>query len=247
MLQIRASLFALFTVLPSVALAQTVATHSGSSSVNDRVLKAPYSARRRFTNVKKSGDGTIDRTETGGSEARDSAGCTYSAGERLWTYWDGKKRVLKSEMLYRISDPVAKTDTRWDSSSNEVKVIHWPESAPEELASKTQCATACYEDTMSAAGTVIEKLGTKTLGAVSADGTRTSYTVPAGQDHNNQPIVIVHERWYCEELRVVILETNDDPRSGTSTDELVDILRSEPDVTKYLPPADYIVHDIKLP
>jgi len=147
-------------------------------------------------------------------------------------------------MLYRISDPVAKTDTRWDSSSNEVKVIHWPESAPEELASKTQCATACYEDTMSAAGTVIEKLGTKTLGAVSADGTRTSYTVPAGQDHNNQPIVVVHERWYCEELRVVILETNDDPRSGTSTDELVDILRSEPDVTKYLPPADYIVHDI---
>ena len=150
-------------------------------------------------------------------------------------------------MLYKIGDPVAKTDTSWDSSSNEVKVIHWPKSAPEEDASNTLCLTACLEAMMSARGAAVEKLGTKTLGGVVADGARTSYTIPAGQDHNNQPIVVVHERWYCPELKIVILETNDDPRNGTITDELVDIVRGEPDVTKYLPPAGYVVHDIQLP
>jgi len=38
----------------------------------DRVLNAPYSAKRRFTSAQGSADGTINRGESGGSEARDS-------------------------------------------------------------------------------------------------------------------------------------------------------------------------------
>jgi hypothetical protein len=242
MLQIRASLlFAVLMVIPSVAiLAQTPATLSGTPSVNAdyRVLKAPYSARRRFTYVKKSADGTTNRTETSGSKARDSEGRSYSADERLWTYLG----VLKSKMLYKIEDPVAKTDTSWDSISKEVKVIHWHQNTQEEDASRAR-----LEGWTSPSGTVVEKLGVKTLRGVVAEGTRSSYTVPNGQGRIDQPIVVVHESWYCPELKIVILETNDDPRSGTSTDELVDIVRGEPDITKYLPPADYVVHDIQLP
>jgi hypothetical protein len=61
------------------------------------------------------------------------------------------------------------------------------------------------------------------------------------------PIVVVHETWYCPELRIVILETNDDPRSGETRNELVNIVRGEPNVTKYQPPADYIVHQVQIP
>jgi hypothetical protein len=218
--------------------AQTPATLSGTPSVNtdDRVLKAPYSAQRRFTYVKKSADGTTNRTETSGSKARDSEGRSYSADERLWTY----SGVPKSEMLYKIKDPVAKTDTSWDSSSKEVKVLHWHQSTQERDVSEALRAWTMPHS-------AIEKLGVKTIGGFVAEGTRNSYTVPAGQGHNDQPIVVVHESWYCPELKIVILETNDDPRSGTSTDELVDIVRGEPNVTKYLPPADYVVRDIQLP
>jgi hypothetical protein len=51
----------------------------------------------------------------------------------------------------------------------------------------------------------------------------------------------------CPELKIVVLETNDDPRSGTTRNELVGIAREEPDVAKYRPPADYVVHDVRLP
>jgi hypothetical protein len=251
MLQIRLTLLVtLLGVFPSVAiLAQTGSTPAATTSANadDRVLNAPYSAQRRFTSVEKLADGTTSRSESGGSEARDSQGRTYSAGERHWTYLEGKRSVLKSEMLYRIHDSVANTDTRWDSSSKEVKVVHWPQNTPEGDASKAQCQAACLEDTMGALGAIVEKLGVKTFEGVVAEGTRSSYTVPAGQDHNDLPIVVVHENWYCPALKFVILETNDDPRSGRIRNELVDIVRGDPDVTQYQPPADYVVQDFQMP
>jgi hypothetical protein len=248
MLQIRSLvLFAALGGLPSVAnLAQNSGSLTGTSSVNadERILNAPYSAQRHFTSVEKSADGKISRSESGGSEARDSQGRTYTAGERHWTYQGGGKSVLKSEMLYRIHDPVANTDTKWDSTSKQAKVIHWTESTGNEDVSNA-CQT-CLEATKSDFGEV-EKLGVKTLGGFVAEGTRSSYPAPTGQNLNDKPIIVVHETWYCPELKIVILETNDDPRSGSSRNELVEIIRGEPDVKKYYPPADYIVHKLQMP
>ena len=165
----------------------------------------------------RSADGTTHRSETHGSEARDSKGRTYSADERLWVYLGNEHR----EMLYRIQDPVASTETKWDSSSKEVKVIHWHPSAQDANVSKAiEARTIPYSTT--------KKLGVQKLGGFVAEGTRGSYTVSAGQDHNNQPIVVVHETWYCSELKIVILETNDDPPDGTTRKELVNIVRGDP-------------------
>ena len=240
MLRTRASLLvALILVVISIAiLAHPRAAHRESPSIlaGETVLNAPYSAERHFISVMRSADGTTHRTESHGSEARDSKGRTYSADERLWVYL-GKE---KSEMLYRIQDPVSGTDTKWDSSSKEVKVIHWHPSAQDADVSKAiEAWTIPYSTT--------EKLGVQKFGGFVAEGTRSSYTVPAGQDHNDQPIVVVHESWYCPELKIVILETNDDPRDGTTRKELVNIVRGEPDVTKYRPPSDYVVHDVQIP
>jgi len=246
MLQIRSIvLFAALGGLPSVGmLAQTGAVLPGIPSINaeERFQNAPYSAQRRFTSIDKLVDGKINRSESGGSEARDSLGRTYSAGERHWTY----QGVLKNEMLYRIHDPVANTDTRWDSSSKEVKVVHWPQNVSNDEVSSGQCQ-ACLEATTNDLAASIEKLGTKTIEGVTAEGTRSSYTVPAEQGSNDHPIVVVHETWYCPQLKIVILETNDDPRSGTTRNELVGIVREEPDVKKYYPPANYVVQELQMP
>ncbi|HEY2822528.1 MAG TPA: hypothetical protein VGJ06_15895 [Candidatus Acidoferrum sp.] len=199
-------------------------------------MNTPYSADRLFVGATKSADGTTHRTESHGSEARDSKGRTYSAGERRWIY-SGKEQ---SEILYRIHDPVASTDTEWDSSSKEVKVIHWRASAPDaEVPKAIDAWTKPYSRA--------EKLGVRKFGSFVAEGRRASYTVPVGRDHNDKPIVVIHERWYCPELKIEILETNDDPRHGATRKELVNIVRGEPDVTKYRPPADYIVHDVQAP
>jgi hypothetical protein len=212
---------------------------------NDSILNAPYSARRRFTSVKKLPDGSIERNVTGGSEARDSQGRTYSEGERQWTYMEGTKSVLKSEMLYRVDDPVANTVTKWESVSKEVKVIHFPPKASEKDSSGAQCEAACgtVEASVSPPGEVVESLGIKTIEGVVAEGTRSSYSVSGGRDHNTQTFNVVHERWYCPELKIVVLQTNNDPRGNTYTDELVDIVRGSPDVGRYHLPSDAVVHE----
>ena len=245
MLRIHSTLFHLLGVLPVAAVtAQTAAIPSTttSCSADDRVLKAPYSAQRRFRSVEKLADGTTRRNEAGGSEARDSLGRTFNAGERHWTYLDKGQSVLKSEMLYRIHDPVSNTDTRWDSSSKEVKVIHWPKRAPGEAT-----ANPCSAFLAAVPGTVVENLGVRTIEGAVAEGTRSVYTIAGTQDQNGHAMSVVHERWYCSELKIVVLETNDDPRSGTTWNELVGIIRAEPDVTKYHPPTDYVVRDVRLP
>jgi hypothetical protein len=225
---------------------QTGTAHRTGASVkaDGRVLNASYSAQRRFTSIGKGADGTSSRTESGGSEARDSQGRTYSAGERQWTYMDSGKSVLKSELLYRIDDPVAKTETRWDSTLKEVKVIHFPQYASEKNAARERCPAACSETDSFFS---VEKLGRKVIEGVEVEGERRSYTVPVGKDHNDRPIVVAHETWYCPELKIVVLETNDDPRSGQTTNQLVNIIRGEPDVAKYRAPADYVVKNVQIP
>ncbi|MBV8437341.1 MAG: hypothetical protein JOY95_07500 [Silvibacterium sp.] len=185
-------------------------------------------------------DGTRDHSESGGSEARDSQGRTYSAGERQWTYFDGNKNVLKSEMLYRIDDPVANTATSWDTTTKFVKVVHFPQKVSKEEGSEVECH--CDDAALDAK---VERLDAKTISGVVVEGIRSSYTVTT--ENNSKPIVVVHERWFSPELKIVVLETNDDPRSGTTKNELIDIVRGEPDITQYRAPADYVIRELELP
>jgi hypothetical protein len=216
---------------------------SASDRADYPVLDAPYSARRHFISYTKKADGTLTRDESGGSEARDSQGRTFSAGERHWTYLEGNKSVVGSEMLYRINDPVANTETKWDSTSKEAKVIHWPQVGLKQ----DDLATPCPCDEQAAApNTGVEKLGTRNIQGLRAEGTRSSYTVPIGRDQNDKPYVVVHESWYSPKLKIVILETNDDSSSGNTRNELIEINLGEPDTKQYRPPADYVIHDVQM-
>lgn len=91
---------------------------------------------------------------------------------------------------------------------------------------------------------VVEDLGTQMIEGVSATGTRTTITIPAGLIGNELPIVTVSERWYSPELQVTVMSTRSDPRSGTTTYKLTNINRSEPVPTLFQVPADYTVHDL---
>jgi hypothetical protein len=212
----------------------------------DGIQNAPYSAQSRFTSVKHLPDGAVIRSESGGSQSRDSKGRTYTAGEREWTYSEGDKRVLKKEMLYRINNPVANTETRWDSSTKEAKVIQLPPSALTEDNSSQGSDDDCLVR-MAALGAVVEKLGVKTINGAVAEGTRGSYTVRDGKSNRGQPRVVVHETWYCPELKIVVLETDDDPVDGKTSNELISIVRGEPDVTQYQPPAGYSIQLTQMP
>jgi hypothetical protein len=88
-----------------------------------------------------------------------------------------------------------------------------------------------------------EKLEARSFDGVMAEGTRTTTTIPAGDLGNEQPINIVDERWYSNELQVVVMTRHSDPRSGETTYRLTNISRTEPAAALFQVPSDYAVKD----
>ena len=88
---------------------------------------------------------------------------------------------------------------------------------------------------------VTENLGTQTINGVSAAGNRMTHTIPAGAEGNSLPIQIVHETWMSDDLKVPMMVKHSDPRSGTSTTKLTNIVRAEPDATLFTVPSGYTV------
>jgi hypothetical protein len=90
-----------------------------------------------------------------------------------------------------------------------------------------------------------EKLGTKNIEGVIAEGTRETNTTPIGEQGNDRPMVTVHENWVSQELKMTVLSTDSDPRSGQETTKLVNISTAEPDASLFVPPAGYSVVEEK--
>jgi hypothetical protein len=88
-----------------------------------------------------------------------------------------------------------------------------------------------------------ESLGGQIIEGVPAEGTRVTFTIPAGKIGNERPIVSVNERWYSPELQTVVLSKNSDPRMGETTYRLTNIVRGEPDPSLFQVPADYTVNE----
>lgn len=88
-----------------------------------------------------------------------------------------------------------------------------------------------------------EDLGTQTISGVTATGTRYTHTIPAGQIGNVKAIVMVSERWYSDELQMVVKSTRSDPRFGTSTYTVTNIQKTEPASALFTVPADYTVQE----
>ena len=84
-----------------------------------------------------------------------------------------------------------------------------------------------------------ESLGTQVIEGVTAEGTRVTRTIPAGQIGNERALEITSEVWTSPELQMVILSKRSDPRFGEIVYRLTDIKRSEPDASLFQVPSSY--------
>jgi hypothetical protein len=107
----------------------------------------------------------------------------------------------------------------------------------------TSMPARCMPGAGSAAATTVS-LGQKTLGGLQATGTKTEYTIPAGQIGNEQPITVTSEKWVSEELGVTVSSTLHDPMIGDTQFHLSQIERTEPDPSLFAVPADYTLNDV---
>jgi hypothetical protein len=91
--------------------------------------------------------------------------------------------------------------------------------------------------------TQFEELGVESLNGVLATHTRNTLTIPQGQIGNNRDIHVVNERWYSDDLQMLVKTVNSDPRFGENTYELTNISRDEPDASLFQIPLDYTVKE----
>ncbi len=88
-----------------------------------------------------------------------------------------------------------------------------------------------------------ESLGKQMIDGIEAEGSRTIETIPAGAIGNERPLEIVNERWFSQELQMLIMSRQSDPRFGETVYRLDNINRSEPDASLFQIPSDYTVKE----
>jgi hypothetical protein len=84
-----------------------------------------------------------------------------------------------------------------------------------------------------------ESLGTQVFSGVTAQGTRYTRVIPAGQIGNDKPITISSEIWYSPNLQMVVMSKRSDPRFGVTTYTLSNIQRTEPPESLFTVPSDF--------
>lgn len=85
----------------------------------------------------------------------------------------------------------------------------------------------------------MENLGTKNVNGVMARGERWTSVIPAAEIGANRDIRVVTERWYSDDLQLLIKSTNTDPRFGDTTYQLTGISQGEQSPSLFQVPADY--------
>jgi hypothetical protein len=195
------------------------------------VMNAPYSAVRHVITIKRKSDGTTSRLEATEQEARDSKGRSYRAGERRWTTLIDGKSVEKSERLITIDDAVANTETKWDTTSTVVKIVHFP---PLRAVSSTdQPNVDAFSFDSTAKSFNGKNLGTRTIDGLSVEG--------IGYQNDKS----AHECWSSSDLKIVVLQTDEYP-DHSFTNHLESIRLGEPDISSYMPPSSYSASHVHL-
>jgi hypothetical protein len=90
--------------------------------------------------------------------------------------------------------------------------------------------------------TKTESLGTQTIEGISATGTRTTRTIPAGEIGNERPLEITSEVWTSPDLQMVIRSKRNDPRVGDTVYKLTNIQRADPDPSLFQVPSGFSVN-----
>ncbi len=111
-----------------------------------------------------------------------------------------------------------------------------------ELAKLSALGSSFQDATWSAKATTKE-LGTKEFDGVRAEGKLRSYTIPAGEIGNKNPITVTTETWTSPDLQITVYSKHSDPRVGDKIYRLANLKRSEQPLSLFSLPEGYAVKD----
>jgi hypothetical protein len=214
----------------------------------------PFTGTTTFE--QKLADGNAIHSVTRTRQARDSAGRMMT--EMAQGCARGEDGQMHGRLSVNVYDPVARISMNWqvgdDNQPKVVHVFHQPDPPPQPIKPRELSAAEREQrDKMIQAARArqaqqqkdykTENLGVKDFNGVSAKGTRTTQTIPAGQEGNDQPLVVINENWRSQELGLTVMTISEDPRHGRTVGEYEELNRGEPDPSLFAPPQGYTVEE----
>jgi len=210
------------------------------AGLGDKVVTgAPFSATFSTESTETLGDGNQIKHTSTGTIARDSQGRTRR-DMTLPAFGATAVAGQAAPHVTFVNDPVAGTRYILEADTKTARQMP-PPPDKSEFARKGHTGAGGPGAEAADKGVVTTSLGTQTIGGVTAEGTRYTRTIPAGQIGNAKPIVIVTERWYSADLQMVVMTKRSDPRSGDTGFQMTGIARTEPAANLFQVPADYAV------
>lgn len=203
------------------------------------VTGAPFTADVSTESVQTLPDGNRIDNKTTGTISRDSSGRTRrDLTLPLIAGYSTSGNGGSPAHAVVIKDPVAGVSYVLNDNRKEAREIRLPNNFFRRNAGDRGPNSSTRTNSPNV---TTESLGTQLIGGISAEGTRTTRTIPAGQIGNEKPIAVTVERWYSPDLQMDILVKRNDPRGGTTVFQLTDVVRSEPDASLFQVPSDYTV------
>lgn len=196
---------------------------------------AAYSATVRTTVDQTLDDGSVIHLSITTHQARDGAGRHFdeeSFGCRPGP--DGERHPVLRRF---VTDPATGTTTSWtvDDSAKVLHVLH----EPPRVARPTVPPTTKQQSPEDERRAMVElgidpgvDLGSKKIAGVVAEGNRTAGGTQTGHK-------VVDERWIAKDLGLEMLRITDNPKTGRTTVEVVDLKQGKPDPALFAPPAGY--------
>lgn len=195
------------------------------------VTGAPYSAVETRTTEQVLANGNVIQHQQQSNLYRDSLGRTRTDTTMQRPNGQTATRVM-------VMDPVAAVVREIDAQHKTVHEMALP-SASSQTGANARPRRAFHSNASTSANVQTEDLGVQTINGVTATGKRVTRTIPAGAQGNAQPMQIVRETWVSDDLKIPVMVKTTDPRLGTTTTQLTNIVRAEPDAALFQAPAGY--------
>lgn len=226
------------TTSPSGGYSATVYVDPAPAFLPPPVTGAPYSGEEVVESSQALNDGTrLTRTIPQQRVCRDGQGRTRVERPILRPSPVGP--AVDAARIVEITDPVANIQYVLDTQN---RVAHSSAvGTPPPAAGRARPALQGLAQAHLPPG--MESLGEQTIDGVVAEGIRTTQTIPAGVQGYDRDIVVTTDTWTSPELRITMLRKTTDPRYGESTFRIRNFSRAEPDMTLFLPPADYAIKE----
>ena len=191
-----------------------------------RVVGKPYSATEVTRSVQTlASGGHINKTTT----------------QLFWQDAEGRTRMETTDDRHRvmIADPIAQLHYNIDMDAMTARktVVRMAGDSAGKPAGDVSLFASTREAMKDRPHLLVEDLGTQFMNGVSVQGVRVTTTIPVGSIGNDQELKSVTERWYSNDIHALVKTVTSDPRSGTYTYELTNIVRVAPDPALFQVPA----------